>query len=963
MTITVTSRPGAFPGLAPTLVLTGSGTGALQATMNGTTVSVTLDGQSIYSSTGTQFAGIDASAVTGVQVVLSDGASNAVLTGSSGDDSLSGGAGNDTLIGGAGKDTLNGGDGTDQATVPGYTDSDNFSSIIVPAADGSGQLTLTYYNWSDTGGKQYQQVVLSGVEQVNFGGSQFSIQEGTTGNDTITASNANNFSFISGGAGNDTLTGSTYWDIIYGGDGADVISGGGGYGRDVLNGGAGNDSITGSLSNDTLNGGAGNDTLVGNGGADLVIHDHLAGTATAVSITIADASITTSLGEVDTLSAIQYVSVTGGSGNDTITGSSRAETLVGGAGADIINGGAGNDVIIAGPGDTLTGGDGADQFVIVAGQTGTGATSITDFGTTTDRLTLRASDGVTSISLTSLAQGTGTGVTSGQVEWQAIAGGYRFYIGSDSVAGADHSVDIMGTYDPGAFVLTGGQLSYIPASTIVVTGFNETVYGGNYNDTITGSYASSIIAGAGDDQIIVPSGRYMSIDAGSGDDTITSYGQATITGGDGADTYRLGWDSNSLSTNYVEIADFSVGDTIELLNGLPTKIVVNNTPRASYEEGTMVIARVGDATLVRIYGAYSSSALDITLRGLEQFEGLKFSADGKLIYQPLTGEAQSITGTAGDDTLTGGNGADTITGGDGRDLIEGGASSDLIDGGAGNDVIHAGTGINTVDGGAGVDILVLNADYADVRINVLGNGQLQIGDSNYFGDGIVNVNNVEILHLNDRILVLNNGVAGPGGTVTLIGTTFYQGPSVSDGPFNEAFYLAANPDVASAVSAGLLSSGQQHYELYGRAEGRMASAPMFTPEQIGFDENLYLSTNPDVALAVTEGVLDSAYEHYYLYGQYEGRDPNVLFDSDWYLANNPDVAAAVASGALRSAAQHYALYGQYEGRDPSASFDASAYLSANPDVAAAGMNPAFHYMLYGVGEGRVAVAAVQDFWA
>jgi Ca2+-binding RTX toxin-like protein len=949
MTITVSSRPGAFPGIAPTLVVTGSGTGILLATMNGTTVSVTLDGQSLYSSTDTQFAGIDASAVTGVQLSLSDTTLNAVLTGSSGDDSLSGGAGNDTLIGGAGEDTLNGGDGTDQVTVSGYADTDKFSSILVPATDGSGQLTLTYFNWSDTGGKQHQQVVLSGVEQVNFGGSQFSIQEGTTGNDTITASNATDSSFLSGGAGNDTLTGSTYWDIIYGGDGADVISGGGGYGRDVLNGDAGDDSITGSLSNDTLNGGAGNDTLVGNGGSDLVIHDHLAGTATAVSITIADASITTSLGEVDTLSAIQYVSVTGGSGNDTITGSSRAETLVGGAGADIINGGTGNDVIIAGPGDTLTGGDGADQFVIVAGQTGTGATSITDFGTT-DRLSLRASDGVTSISLTSLAQGTGTGVTSGQVEWQAIAGGYRFYIGSDSVAGADHSVDIMGTYDPGAFVLTGGQLSYIPASTIVATGFNETVYGGNYNDTITGSYATSIIAGAGDDQIIVPSGRMANIDAGSGDDTITSSGHATITGGDGADSYRLSWDPNSLSTNYVEIADFSVGETIELLNGLPTKVVVNNTLNASYEEGTMVIARVGDATLVRIYGAYSDSALDITLKGLEQFEGLKFSADGKLIYQPLTGEAQSITGTAGDDTLTGGNGADTITGGDGRDLIEGGASNDLIDAGAGNDIIHAGTGLNTVDGGAGVDILVLNADYADVRINELGNGQLQIGDANYFGDGIVNVSNVEIVHLNDRVVLLNT-------------TTFYQGPAVSDGSFNEDFYLAANPDVAAAVSAGLLSSGQQHYELYGRAEGRMASAPMFTADEIGFDENLYLSTNPDVAQAVTDGVLDSAYEHYYLYGQYEGRDPNVLFDSDWYLANNPDVAAAVASGVLRSAAQHYALYGAAEGRDPSASFDASAYLAANPDVAAVGMNPAFHYMLYGASEGRVAVAVVEDFWA
>ncbi len=38
--------------------------------------------------------------------------------------------------------------------------------------------------------------------------------------------------------------------------------------------------------------------------------------------------------------------------------------------------------------------------------------------------------------------------------------------------------------------------------------------------------------------------------------------------------------------------------------------------------------------------------------------------------------------------------------------------------------------------------------------------------------------------------------------------------------FDEAAYLAANPDVAAAVAAGHLSSGKQHYDLYGKREGR-----------------------------------------------------------------------------------------------------------------------------------------------
>ena len=38
--------------------------------------------------------------------------------------------------------------------------------------------------------------------------------------------------------------------------------------------------------------------------------------------------------------------------------------------------------------------------------------------------------------------------------------------------------------------------------------------------------------------------------------------------------------------------------------------------------------------------------------------------------------------------------------------------------------------------------------------------------------------------------------------------------------FNEAAYLQANPDVAAAVKSGEFTSGQQHYERYGRLESR-----------------------------------------------------------------------------------------------------------------------------------------------
>ncbi|CDM24727.1 hypothetical protein BN940_11341 [Castellaniella defragrans 65Phen] len=41
--------------------------------------------------------------------------------------------------------------------------------------------------------------------------------------------------------------------------------------------------------------------------------------------------------------------------------------------------------------------------------------------------------------------------------------------------------------------------------------------------------------------------------------------------------------------------------------------------------------------------------------------------------------------------------------------------------------------------------------------------------------------------------------------------------------FNEAYYLAYNPDVAAAVAQGGLTA-EQHFNLYGKAEGRAPPA-------------------------------------------------------------------------------------------------------------------------------------------
>jgi len=76
------------------------------------------------------------------------------------------------------------------------------------------------------------------------------------------------------------------------------------------------------------------------------------------------------------------------------------------------------------------------------------------------------------------------------------------------------------------------------------------------------------------------------------------------------------------------------------------------------------------------------------------------------------------------------------------------------------------------------------------------------------------------------------------------------------------------------------------------------------------------------------------------------------FDESFYLSRYPDVASAVTSGLIQSASFHYDEYGWREGRDPNADFDTSYYLENNLDVAAVGINPLFHYGNYGYLEGR-----------
>jgi len=91
--------------------------------------------------------------------------------------------------------------------------------------------------------------------------------------------------------------------------------------------------------------------------------------------------------------------------------------------------------------------------------------------------------------------------------------------------------------------------------------------------------------------------------------------------------------------------------------------------------------------------------------------------------------------------------------------------------------------------------------------------------------------------------------------------------AVQHGEFNEAGYLAENPDVANALRSKKIGSGREHYLSVGFLEGRRGALP-------AVDEAWYRKTYVDVATSVRKGKLSSAKQHFDMIGAEEFRAPS-----------------------------------------------------------------------------------------
>jgi Ca2+-binding RTX toxin-like protein len=689
------------------------------------------------------------------------------ISGGPPDNILSSGAGNDTLIGSTWRDTFYSGSGAD--SIDGGAGNDYLS---IDNSTNTAAITINYTtptNGTITGGSN----------------------NGTTFRNIETG-------FFGTGSGNDYInisatTSGQYVTTIYSGAGNDTIVSG-----------TGDDSLRSGIGADSIDGGAGNDYLYIDNSTDTA--------ATTINYTNpTNGTITGGFNNGTTFQSIESINFTTGSGNDYINVSATTGYGNNATGGNTIFSGAGNDTLIGGTGnDFLAGGDGNDTYIINA-DTDTGTTTISE--TTTggiDTLSLQPSTIAINVNLSlatiqtvalnaQLASGfsydffSGTFIAKGLNNIENVIGGS----GNDTITGNDLNNTLDGgagndTLNGGAGAdtirsgtgadnINGGADTtdrlYINNSTdsaaTIISYTNPTtigtIFGGSNNGTTFQNIESvEFTTGSGNDNINVSAltGFGTIIDSGAGDDTIvggltstyTTYnggdGNDSITGGNGYFNFFSGGAGNDTLIGGSGNDSFDPGTGADSINGgsgsgqdnlainTSTETVATNINYTTVTNGTITGGSHDGTTfqnieVVNITTGSGNDYINISAADASFYIGVAGGAGNDTIVASLTGDYNNYYG------------------GDGNDVIYGGNSSNLFSGDAGNDTLTGGGGGDNLAGGIGIDTAVFSGNLTDYTITYDNNNSTySIVDTRLNSpDGNDTLTSIEFFQFADKVVI------------------------------------------------------------------------------------------------------------------------------------------------------------------------------------------------------------------
>jgi len=682
----------------------------------------------------------------------------------SGNDSLTGGASDDTLDAGAGTNTVNGGAGNDNIT----------SSGIDTVDGGAGN-----DSWTGNYGTMTAALTIteaSGIYSFSNGTSVTGIENFTItsgdGDDSLLVKTQGNFY---AGAGVDTLT--LDWSSSIGQQYGYAYGASSGFAMSAYDYGTAY-SVSGSgIEQVTAQFGSGDDSFYaydnavvafnGGDGVDIFTGDFSPSTADiSFALKTTAGSTSTFAGQGSSLTNVERVAITGGTGNDSLTGGALSDTLSGGDGNDVIDGGAGDDFLYGGNGsDTLSFASSANAITmsLAANQGG-----YYDFGNGVDYV-----DGFENLTGSAfndtLSGDSAANIMDGGAGADTMAGGSGndiYYVDNvgdviteSSSGGTDEIRTALSSYTLGSNVeklrgtastgqnLTGNSLA-------------NTITGGNGDDSLNGGTgADTLVGGAGNDVYYVDNASDVVTEgtAAGTDEVRTALSSYTLAANvenlTGTKTTAQTLTGNDLANR---ITGAAAADT---LAGAGGNDVLDGGAGADSMSGGVgddiyYVDNAGD--VVTEAAAAGTDEVRTALASYTLGTNVENLVGSLAAGQTLTGNnlANRIVGAGGNDVIDGGTGADTMAGGGGNDLyyvdnagdvvtegaaagtdevrtglasytlganmetltgtsasgqtLTGNSLANTITGGAGNDIIDGGASADTMTGGAGNDIYYVN---------------------------------------------------------------------------------------------------------------------------------------------------------------------------------------------------------------------------------------------------------------
>lgn len=301
------------------------------------------------------------------------------------------------------------------------------------------------------------------------------------------------------------------------------------------------------------------------------------------------------------------------------------------------------------------------------------------------------------------------------------------------------------------------------ADVLVGTSGNDKIFGVNMIDRLSGGLGDDELWGGYDDDFLYGEGGndklfgeqgndYM--EGGEGNDIlmggIDDLAADTLIGGNGSDTYFVGYSSDGLVNDIVDdrgidgaidkvmitfqITSYTLGTGIEngelAVGTSATNLTGNelNNTLTGNDGNNILKGKAGNDVIVGGTGAgndiyiggggndtvvYKSATHGVTANlALGTASGNEIGSEiGSDTFRLLSTDTvtiENITGGSGGDKLTGDGLANKLKGLAGNDTLKGGAGNDVLVGGADNDMLIGGSGNDTLTGGAGTDIFKLN---------------------------------------------------------------------------------------------------------------------------------------------------------------------------------------------------------------------------------------------------------------